>query len=111
MEEFFYIGSKVNEVALIDLMLRRYGTLTLPLSVEKYCEIIMLAIESEVKENRRKEWLAMIPTMMLAGEYMTFDEYYEKATGKNIDMRPTDVIIAEIDAKHAEVEKNGSGDI
>ena len=104
MEEFFYISVQCNEIALVDLMLRRYGTLHIPLPIEKFCELIMLAIESEVKENKRKEWLAMMTPMFLTGQYTPFQEYYESATGKNIDMRQTEVIIAEIDAAHAVVE-------
>lgn len=104
MEEFFYISVQCNEIALVDLMLRRYGTLHVPLPIEKFCELIMLAIESKVKENKRKEWLAMMTPMLLSGEYMSFQSYYESSTGKNIDMRPADVIMAEIDAAHAGVE-------
>lgn len=86
----------------MDLLLRRYHSIDFidKLSVEGFCKLILMAIEGEVKENHRKEWLALLPLMIQAGKYTSFEDYYEKVTGKNIDMRPVDEIIAEIDAAH-----------
>ena len=112
MEKFFRIGCQVDEVKLMDLVLRRYHSLDClkVLSVEQFCRLIILALDEESKEQFRREWLALLPMMVFAQHYMTFDQYYETVTGANIDMRPVDEIIAEIDRKHAEVEgmKNGT---
>ena len=69
-----------------------------------------MAVEEEAKERYRQEWLSLLPVMVFAKHYMTFEEYYETCTGKNIDTRPVDEIIEEIDRKHAEAResKNGS---
>ena len=110
MEEFFRIGCQVDEIKLMDLVLRRYHTLDCMkvLSVEQFCKLILVALEEESKERFRREWLALLPMMVVAQHYMTFEQYYETVTGANVDMRPVEEIIAEIDRKHAEVEKNGT---
>ena len=111
MEEFFRLGCQIDEVKLIDLVLRRYHTLDAlkVLSFEQTLDLIFLALEEEAKERYRREWLALLPAMVFASHYMSFDEYYDTVTGQNIDMRPVDEIIAEIDRKHAEAEvKDGS---
>lgn len=104
MEEFFLLGCQIDEVKLIDLVLRRYHSLDCMkvLSVEQFVKLILIALEDEQKERYRQEWLALIPTMVYGNHYMTFEQYYETVTGANIDMRPTEEIIAEIDRKHAE---------
>jgi hypothetical protein len=43
--------------------------------------------------------------MIDLGKYMTFEDYYDKATGRNIDLRPTEEILAEIEAAHSRVHK------
>lgn len=94
----------------MDLMLRRYHSLDFmkELSIEGLCRLIILAIEGESKENHRREWLALLPNMVTFGKYMSFDDYYDRVTGKNIDMRPAEEIIAEIDRAHHKGEENGS---
>ena len=47
--------------------------------------------------------------MVYGNHYMTFEQYYETVTGANIDMRPTEEIIAEIDRKHAEARGKENG--
>lgn len=104
MEEFFYIGCQIDEVKLMDLILRRYHSFECMdiLSVEKFCELIILALEQEKRAEYRAEWLVLLPSMISQGKYMSFDDYYDTVTGKNIDMRPAEEIIAEIDKLHAE---------
>ena len=69
--------------------------------------------EDEQKERYREEWLHLLPAMVFAQHYMTFEEFYNTCTGANIDNRPVDEIIAEIDRKHAEAreETNGNGNL
>ena len=40
--------------------------------------------------------------MAYLGEFTSFDDYQSRATGANLDLRPTEEILAELD----EVEKN-----
>lgn len=107
MEKFFLIGCQLDEIKLIDLVLRRYHSLDAlkVLSIDQTLELVLMAIESEVKERYRKEWLALLPMMLLTNHYMTFDQYYETCSGKNIDMRPVEEIIAEIDRIHAKAKE------
>lgn len=109
MEKFFLLGCQVDEVELIDLVLRRYHTLDAlkVLDVERVVKLVLKALEDENKERFRAEWLSLLPCMVFTNHYMTFEQYYDTVTGKNIDNRPVEEIIAEIDRKHAEV-KNGS---
>lgn len=111
MEEFFRIGCQVDEIKLMDLVLRRYHTLDCMkvLSVEQFCKLIITALEEESREKIRQEWLSLLPMMVIAQHYMTFDQYYDTVTGANVDMRPVDEIIAEIDRKHAEAEEKKNG--
>ena len=108
MEGFFYIGSQVDEVRIKDLLLSRYGTYNLELDVMDFCEIVMLAIEEKNKAEKRQEWLALLPLMVTVGKYKSFEEYYDLASGKGIDLRPADEIIAEIDAAHERAKENGT---
>lgn len=109
MEEFFLLGCQIDEVKLIDLVLRRYHTLDVMkvLSVEQFVRLILLALDEESKSKYRAEWQALLPCMVFTSHYMTFDEYYDTVTGKNVDLRPVDDIIAEIDRKHAEAKAEG----
>ena len=79
------------------------------LSVEQFCRLIIMALEEESREKIRQEWLSLLPMMVIAQHYMTFDQYYDTVTGANVDMRPVDEIIAEIDRKHAEAEEKKNG--
>lgn len=71
-------------------------------------ELINLVLEEEKREEKRQEWLHLLPLMITSEKYMAFNDYYDMVTGKNIDMRPTEVILAEIDAAHEKVKKNGT---
>ena len=110
MEGFFYISCQVDETRLTDMILRRYHQLDFikEMRLDEFLELIGLAVEEEQKEKHRQEWLHLLPLMISSGKYMSFDEYYDKVTGKNIDMRSTEEIIAEIDAAHAKVKKDGT---
>ena len=53
MEEFFLLGCQIDEVKLIDLVLRRYHSLDCMkvLSVEQFVKLILIALEDEQKER------------------------------------------------------------
>lgn len=110
MEEFFYISIQIDEIRLKDLLLRRYHQIDFIKDMElgDLLELINLVLEEEKREEKRQEWLHLLPLMITSGKYTAFNDYYDMATGKNIDMRPADVIMAEIDAKHEKVKKDGT---
>lgn len=49
-----------------------------------------------------QQWVVQLPLMAYLGEFTSFDDYQSRATGANLDLRPTEEILAELD----EVEKN-----
>ena len=104
MEEFFLLGCQIDEIKLLDLVLRRYHSIDAlkVLDIGQTLKLLNMAVEEEAKDRYRSEWTALLPVMVFANHYMTFEQYYETCTGKNIDNRPVDEIIAEIDRKHAE---------
>lgn len=110
MEKFFYTSIQIDEVKLKDLFLRRYHQIDFvrEMELDDLLELINLALEDEKREEKRQEWLHLLPLMITSEKYMSFNDYFDMATGKNIDMRPAEVIMAEIDAAHAKVKKDGT---
>lgn len=102
VENFFLIGCQIKEVELKELFLRKYHTLDFikEMQVDEFIEFVSLAIENENKEKVERQYLALLPLLCLRGKYMTFDKFYEQMTGANIDWRPADEIIQEIQEKH-----------
>lgn len=66
------------------------------------------AVEKEQDEKLRAEWNCLQP-FMVSGfvENMTLNQYKDRRTGKNIDMRPAEEIIADINEAHRKM--NGKG--
>lgn len=100
----------------MDLIFSRYHTLDFMKDIRliTFCEMVLLAIDHKRKENVRQEWLALLPLLLQNGKAITFEQYYDMVSGKNIDMRPNDVIISEIDKALNEAfgeRKNGDGNI
>lgn len=58
------------------------------------------------KEEAREQWIAMLPMMaskML--KFMSFEEYYDQVSGRNIDLRPDEEILAEVEAIRKEMKE------
>jgi hypothetical protein len=80
------------------------------MDIGKFFQFVLNAKEEERKEQVRKQWTAMLPMMSMQYlKYMPFEEYYEKCSGANIDMRSTEEIIADIEETHrkAHMKKEG----
>lgn len=108
MEEFFLIGSQVNEIEIKELLLRRYGRYDFPdMKFEEFIDFIVLAITMDRQDKVREEYLVLLPMLIKGGHYMTFDKFYEEATGSNIDWRPSEDILKEAE-QIQERFKNGS---
>lgn len=67
-------------------------------------------MQEEHREKIRRQWLALLPVMVTTNTFIGFDEYYDDVTGAGIDMRPTDVILQDLEGVEAELEEalNGS---
>lgn len=85
------------------MILHRYHDIDyfLALPINDGVALANKAIEKETEERIFAQWAAQLPVMALTGEAVSFADYRDRMTGANIDKRPTDVIIAEID----EIEK------
>lgn len=89
METFFRTCSQIDYEEIIDLLLHRYGSLEyiMQSDIETALRIIEKAKEKE-KENRYfLQWVVQLPNMT-EENYMSFDSYVDKVTGRNIDKRP-----------------------
>ena len=98
MEKFFRTCSKIDEAEIIDLLLHRYGNLEyiMQSDIETAERIIAKAREKE-KENRYfLQWLVQLPNMSKEN-FVSFDEYVDLVTGRNIDNRPVYECMAEIE--------------
>ena len=96
MEKFFLIGCQVNEIEIKELLLKRYGRFDFPeMEFEEFIEFIVLAINKDKENKVREEYLALLPLLAFRGKYMTFDKFYEKMTGADIDWRSSEEILKE----------------
>lgn len=98
MEKFFRICSEIDEEEIIDLLLHRYGNLEyiMQTDIGAAQRIIQKAREKE-KENRYfLQWVVQLPNMTKEN-FISFDSYLDKVTGRNIDKRPISECMAEIE--------------
>lgn len=73
----------------------------LKMDPDTFIEMIEIALEEEKKERAHRQWSAMLPFMSLGMlEYASFEEYFEKLSGKNVDLRPASEIMAELEELH-----------
>lgn len=104
MEKFFRkVGRLPSECELIDKLLKRYGNLevVMTMDMDTFLELLRLILEKEKEERAYQQWCAMLPFMSLSMlEYVPFEEYADRLTGKNIDLRPREDIIREIEELH-----------
>lgn len=61
-----------------------------------FCEFVKNAHEQEAKERYFNQWVVQLPVMDKEN-YISFDDYCKKVTGQNIDMRPAEEIMAEVE--------------
>lgn len=57
------------------------------------------AREKELEEQIRQQWTIQLPHMTKEN-YISFNDYFDRVTGRNIDTRPADAIIKEIEELH-----------
>ena len=66
-------------------------------------------MREEHREKIRRQWLALLPVMVTTNTFIGFDEYYNDVTGAGIDLRPTDVILQDLEGVEAELEEAANG--
>lgn len=104
MESFFYI-CRQDAPEVIDTLASRYGW-TIPqieaTDIRTLAETLKVATEKTRRGIVYSEWVALQPFMIIQWlKWMSFDDYYTRRTGGDIDMRPAEEILAEV----AEVKK------
>ena len=70
---------------------------------------MLRAQEQEREERFFRQWLVQLP-FMNEENYISFADYAARLTGKNIDTRPAEVILAEIDEIEKEFTEKGGGE-
>lgn len=98
MEAFFQTSSKLDEIDIEELLLRRYHNMDYILSMEidEFIMFVNKANQLETDETLFKMWLQKF-TLMSKDTYISFGEFYNLATGKNVDKRPTEELLVEIE--------------
>ncbi len=108
MESFFLIGCQVDEIELKEVLLRRYGRYKFPdMRFDEYIEFIVLALTKERQDEVKGIYHALLPVMALRGKFMTFEQFFDKMTGADIDLRSADDILKESEEIQARLQ-NGS---
>lgn len=77
------------------------------LDIETGLRLILKAQEKERDERIFRQWVAQLPIMAVADNVISFDDYRDRVTGANIDFRPADDIMEELDEVEKQFEKGG----
>lgn len=98
MERFFRICAAIDYEEIIDLLLHRYGNLEyiMHLDMVTAARIIAKAKEKEQEKRFFLQWVVQLPKMT-EETYISFESYVDKVTGRNIDARPVDECMKEIE--------------
>lgn len=109
MARFFLESSVLNEEEIIEFLLKRYGNLEeiKKMDISFFISFYKQALKKDTEEKLYMQWCSMLPQF---AKFIPFNEFYDKATGRNIDRRDKDVIIAEInrDIEKMKEMKNGT---
>lgn len=103
MEKFFYIVRASDKAELIEFLHRRYHDVKglYDLDVQTFAEVLKLGKQQEEREYLHRQWVSMLPKMSSKElKYIPFEEYIDQCTGRNIDMRPAEEIIKELEELH-----------
>lgn len=98
MEKFFQTCSSIDEEEIIDLLLHRYGNLEyiMQSDIETAQRIIAKAREKEQEQRYFLQWVVQLPNMTKEN-FISFDSYVDRVTGRNIDNRPVSECMAELE--------------
>lgn len=98
MEKFFRLCTAVDYEEIIDLLLHRYGNLDyiMQLDIQTAMRLIEKAREKEKEKRFFLQWVVQLPGMSQEN-YISFDAYVDRVTGRNIDTRPVAECMAEIE--------------
>ena len=98
MEKFFQTCSEIDAEEIIDLLLHRYGNLEyiMQADIEHALRIIEKAREKEKESRYFLQWVVQLPNMTQEN-FVSFEAYVDKVTGRNIDKRPISECMKELE--------------
>lgn len=100
MEGFFYIARQ-DAPEVIDTLASRYGWAIPQIEateIRTLAEILKVATEKARRDTVYAEWVALQPFMIIQWlKWMSFDDYYTRRTGGDIDTRSAEEILAEVE--------------
>ena len=98
MAKFFQTCSGIDEEEIIDLLLHRYGNLEyiMQSDIDTAERIIAKAREKERENRYFLQWVVQLPNMGREN-YISFESYVDRVTGRNIDKRPVYECMEEIE--------------
>lgn len=108
MESFFQISASFTYAQLIDFLIKRYGNIDylLHLDFSDFFELLKVACDKTKEEQARNQWLCLYPWMVMKHvKTMSAEEYIDQATGRNIDNRPVEVIMKDIEEARKRAER------
>ena len=100
LEGFFQGCISDSGVEVEELILRRYHDISYIMQMDAldFIDCVRMAKEKELEEKIRLQWVVQLPFM--GDNYISFKEYFDKVTGKSVDMRSAEEIIKEIEEAH-----------
>jgi len=81
------------------------------LDLQDGMDLIRKAMERTRQEMLFQQWVVQLPLMAMAGgkeAYISFEDYCKQMAGAGIDNRPTEELLAEIEALEREFTKGDS---
>lgn len=106
MENFFQNSSSLDLIEVEELLLFRYTNIDyiLNLDISEGIELINKAIEKRQEEKHFTMWTSQLP-FMSTENYISFEDYCDKLTGKNIVTKSKEEILREVE----EIEQKSKG--
>lgn len=102
---FFFNGRDAEEPEIVDQVAHRYGWTIREIMDLDAGMLFRLYRRILTEDTKRKAWDLYCEHFryMITGQlqYKSFDDYYDRFSGQDIDLRPAEEILAEV----AEIEK------
>lgn len=66
-----------------------------------FCDMVKVGKDKEQNDRFFQQWIQyLVPMSKQELKYVSFEDYVDQCTGRNIDLRPAEDIIAELEELH-----------